>query len=113
MKPFEMGRKNKRDKDGGLLPRQPCILYDWRLHLPKYLRQIPPALLSLPFDREKGRHPLDDALLQLRKLLLRGLGGADSLDQHRGDLEQVAADAVVSDLKDGSGVVLQSEVLLR
>ena len=42
----------------------------------------------------------------LGKLLLRGLGGADSLDQHRGDLEQVAADAVVSDLKDGSGVVL-------
>ena len=27
MKPFEMGRKNKRDKAGGLLTRQPCILY--------------------------------------------------------------------------------------
>ena len=41
-----------------------------------------------------------------RKLLLRGLGSLDSLDQHGSDLEQVAADAVVSDLEDGSGVVL-------
>ena len=41
-----------------------------------------------------------------RKLLLRGLGSLDSLDQHGSDLEQVAADAVVSDLKDGSGVIL-------
>ena len=38
--------------------------------------------------------------------LLRGLGSADSLREHGGDLEQVAADAVVGNLEDGSGVVL-------
>ena len=43
---------------------------------------------------------------QLGKRLLRGLGSLDSLDQHRGDLEQIAADAVIGDLEDGSGVVL-------
>ena len=41
-----------------------------------------------------------------RKPLLRGLGSLDGLDQHGSDLEQVAADAIVSDLEDGSGVVL-------
>ena len=41
-----------------------------------------------------------------RKLLLRGLGSLDSLDQHGSDLEQVAADAVVGDLEDRRGVVL-------
>ena len=72
MKPFEMGRKNKRDKAGGLLTRQPCILY--AVGIGDYICQnicgkSPPALLSLPFDREKGRHPLDDVLLQFREAL--------------------------------------------
>ena len=39
-------------------------------------------------------------------ILLARLRGLEGLDQHRGDLEQVAADAVVGDLEDGSGIVL-------
>ena len=38
--------------------------------------------------------------------LLRSLDCADSLGQHGNDLEQVAADAIVGDLKDGSSLVL-------
>ena len=40
------------------------------------------------------------------QILLRGLDSLDGLDQHGGDLEQVAADAVVGDLEDGSSLVL-------
>ena len=39
-------------------------------------------------------------------ILLARLRGLEGLDQHRGDLEQVAADAVVGDLEDRRGVVL-------
>ena len=41
-----------------------------------------------------------------RELLLGSLSSLDGLDQHGGDLEQVAADAVVGDLEDGSGLAL-------
>ena len=39
-------------------------------------------------------------------ILFARLRGLEGLDQHRGDLEQVAADAVVGDLEDRRGLVL-------
>ena len=53
-----------------------------------------------PYEESPLRCPLFLSILLAR---LRGLEG---LDQHRGDLEQVAADAVVGDLEDRRGVVL-------
>ena len=41
-----------------------------------------------------------------REPLLGSLSSLDGLDQHGGDLEQVAADAVVGDLEDRSGLAL-------
>ena len=41
-----------------------------------------------------------------KALLLGSLGGLDGLDQLGNDLEQVAGDAVVGNLEDGSGLVL-------
>ena len=45
-------------------------------------------------------------LLHLSETLLGSLGGLDGLDQLGNDLEQVAGDAVIGNLEDGSGVVL-------
>ena len=39
-------------------------------------------------------------------LLLGSLRGLDGLNEHGRDLEQVTADAIVGNLKDGGGVVL-------
>ena len=67
---------------------------------------IPPARAKRFLKITAGPRPTDGAPLDRSLSLLGGLGSLDGLDQHGGDLEQVAADAVVGDLEDGSGVVL-------
>ena len=60
------------------------------------------------FDKLKRGCPGRDSLSFIRRktTLLGSLGGLDGLDQLGNDLEQVAHDAVVSHLEDGSGLVL-------
>ena len=66
---------------------------------------IPPARAKRFLKITAGPRPSDGAPLDRSLSLLGGLGSLDGLDQHGGDLEQVAADAVIGDLEDGSGVV--------
>ena len=82
----------------------------WKLHFSGHkCGNQPPAAVDLcaqrPAKNQKRRASQNDALL-FEIVLLARLRGLEGLDQHRGDLEQVAADAVVGDLEDRRGVVL-------